>query len=110
MPPVVIDRTLHYGDVKILVAHDEDERCFIGLNTSPRLRGTWVFIEVHPATVDQLEALTVDLHTVVTERRLGSVFTAQPVEVVQWRAGREPWAAWPAGRPAVPPSHPGRPG
>ena len=81
MHTVVIDRTIHYGDVKLMVASDPDDRCFIGLNLSRGQRGNVVFIEVAPQTIDALEAGEVDLYTVIRERGIGLVVEL-PREVV----------------------------
>lgn len=100
MHPVVIDRTFAYGDVKILVARDDEQRSFIAVNTGPRQRGDWAFLQVQPSTIADLEALRVDLHTVITHRRAGMVFTAPRHEVLQPHVWRRAQAS----------IHPGRPG
>lgn len=111
MHPVVIDRTIRYGDVRILVARDDAQRSFVALNTGVRQQGRFVFLQVEPSTIDELEALSVDLHTLVTRRCTGLIFTAERDEVLRAPGmSRQGFA-----RPMPPPRaaaafHPGRPG
>jgi len=51
--PVVIDRTIPYGDLQVLVAHDAEQRRFLGLKTGPAHFGDFVFLQVAPHTVDE---------------------------------------------------------
>lgn len=89
-----IDRTIVYGDVKLLVARDDAQRCFIGLSTGSRLRSDFVFLPVHPATIAEIEAHTVDLHTVIERRRLGPAVPVGRHEVLAAVAGKPSVGAW----------------
>lgn len=82
MHELQIDRTFIYGDVKIFVARDANERCFAGVGLSLGERGNIVFIEVREATVDELEAGRVDLPTVIAHRGIGLIFEV-PHQVVK---------------------------
>jgi hypothetical protein len=84
-----IDRTFTYGDVKIFVANDAHERCFIGVGLSLGERGNIVFIQVRPPTVDDLEAGRVDLPTVIEHRGIGLIFEV-PHQVVKRLRGQQP--------------------
>ncbi len=70
---VHLDKTIYYGDVKLMVASDPDDRTFIGFNLSRGLGGNVLFIEVAPETVDELENFEVPLYTVIRERGVGLV-------------------------------------
>jgi hypothetical protein len=83
--PVVIDRTIPYGGVEVLVARDAEQRRFVGFNTGPARFGEFVFLQVAPQTIEDIEAHAVPLHTVITERRLGMVFQAGRQQVIQAR-------------------------
>ena len=76
MHALAIEKTIPYGDVKLVVAGDPLARTFIGVGLGHGRHGNLVFIEVHPDTVLELEAGTVDLHTVIRQRGVGEVFEA----------------------------------
>ncbi|MED5618959.1 hypothetical protein [Ideonella sp. BN130291] len=76
MHPIAIERTIAYGDVKVVVASDPDERIFIGVGLGQGQRGNLVFIQVDPDTTFQLENGEVDLFTVIRHRGTGLVFEA----------------------------------
>jgi hypothetical protein len=80
--PVVIDRTIPYGDLQVLVAHDAEQRRFLGLKTGPAHFGDFVFLQVAPHTVDEIAAQAVPLYTVINERRVGLVFRAERQQVL----------------------------
>jgi hypothetical protein len=87
--PVVIDRTIPYGDLQLLVAHDAEQRRFVGLKTGPAQRGDFVFMQVAPHTVDEIAAQVVPLFTVIDEHRTGLVFRAERQQVLlAMRRGR----------------------
>jgi hypothetical protein len=77
-----IDRTFAYGDVKIFVAHDAQQRCFAGVGLAMGARGNVVFIEVRPQTLDDLEAGRLDLATLIAHRGIGLIFEV-PHQVVR---------------------------
>lgn len=82
MHAIHIDRTFTYGDVKIFVAHDAHERCFLGVGLRLGERGNIVFIEVREATIGDLEAGRVDLPSVIEHRGIGLIFEV-PHQVVK---------------------------
>ena len=81
MHALAIEKTIPYGDVKLVVAGDPQARTFIGVGLGHGRRGNLVFIQVHPDTVQELEAGAVDLYTVIRQRGVGAVFEA-PREAV----------------------------
>lgn len=81
MHPVTIYRRLPYGvygEVKLVLARDPQQQLFVGVALDGRDAGRFVFIQVDPQTIRELEARTIDLHTLITERGRGIAFEGRP--------------------------------
>jgi hypothetical protein len=74
MPRVIVEKSIPYGDVSVVLAHDLDGRLFVGVGLGHGSR--FAFIHVDKVTAQELERREVDLFTVISERGLGLVFEA----------------------------------
>jgi len=72
MHRVIVERSIPYGDVDVVLAHDLDGRLFVGVGLGQDSR--FAFIHIDDVTAHELELGEVDLFTVISERGLGLVF------------------------------------
>jgi hypothetical protein len=74
MHRVIVEKSIPYGDVSVVLAHDLAERLFVGLGLGEANR--FAFIHTDEFTAQELERGEIDLFAVISERSLGLVFEA----------------------------------
>jgi hypothetical protein len=79
MHRVNVQATLsHYSDAKVVIASDDEQRSFMGVQLDRGEDGAFLFIEIDRRTVLELLRGEIDLQTAVTERGIGLAFETTP--------------------------------
>jgi hypothetical protein len=81
MPPVVIDRSIPYGAMRLLVARTPDGRTCLGLYSGPAARSPIVFLEVALPAVDALERGELSLYALLATRGPGRVLEVRAADL-----------------------------
>src|SRR5436190_490514 len=94
MHPVIVEKCIaHYGDVRVLIAHDPDQRSFVGVGNRGNEGDEFVFVQVDRVTMLEVERGMVDLYTLIAERCVGMAFEASASDVDRVCADARPTVA-----------------
>jgi hypothetical protein len=78
MESLIINKVLkNDGDWRVVIAHDAEQRCFVGANSRCADSSYFLFVQIDDKTRRELEDDVVDLRTVMGERCIGLAFEAE---------------------------------